>query len=85
MIGIGRGITKEGPDVPYNIIHISFAQFIPVYMGLAQARPNHIHYTFLCLLFSFIMHLLMLTCLCHCSSALDYMGEMLSPVIDGSE
>ena len=41
MTGIGRGITKEGPTY-HNIIHISFAQFIPVYVGLAQARPNYI-------------------------------------------
>ena len=38
MTDIGRGVTKEGP-MYYNI---SFAQFILVYVGLAQALPNNI-------------------------------------------
>ena len=28
-------------------IYISFAQFIPVYVGLAQARPNYVKFTVL--------------------------------------
>ena len=41
MTGIGRGVTKEG--LTYHIYtYISFAQFIPVYVGLAQAHPNKI-------------------------------------------
>ena len=39
MTDIGRGVTKEETHVPY-IIYLSFAQFIPIYVGLAQARPN---------------------------------------------
>ena len=40
MTNIGRGVTKEGPT--YHIyIYISFAQFVLVYVGLAQARPNY--------------------------------------------
>ena len=43
MTDIGRGVTKEG--LTYHIIYIhvyiSFVQFIPVYVGLTQARPNY--------------------------------------------
>ena len=39
MTDIGRGVTKEGPT--YHI-YLSFAQFILIYVGLTQARPNNI-------------------------------------------
>ena len=46
MTGVGRGVTMEGPA--YHIIFISFAQFIPVYVGLAQTRPNNIKFAHGC-------------------------------------
>ena len=42
MTDTGRGVTKEGPT--YHIllyIAISFVQFIPIYVGLAQAHPSN--------------------------------------------
>ena len=51
MTDIGRGITKDQRMIYIYIIYvyISFAQFIPVYVGLAQARPNYltklVHFT----------------------------------------
>ena len=41
MMDVGRGVTKDRRTI---CIHISipFAHFIPVYVGLAQARPNYL-------------------------------------------
>ena len=35
---VGRGVTKDRRTI---YIYIALAQFIPVYVGLAQARPNY--------------------------------------------
>ena len=47
MTDIGRGVTKDRRTIIilytyiYTYMYISFAQFIPIYVGLAQARPNN--------------------------------------------
>ena len=39
---VGRGVTKDRRTIYiYIYIYIALAQFIPVYVGLAQARPNY--------------------------------------------
>ena len=41
---VGRGVTKDRRTIYiYIYISIALAQFIPVYVGLAQARPNYIY------------------------------------------
>ena len=51
MKDVGRGVTKDRRTILYIYIYISFAQFIPVYVGLAQARPNkHNVHVRLCLM-----------------------------------
>ena len=42
MTDVGRGVTKDRCIIYTHIyIYISLVQFIPVYVRLAQARPNY--------------------------------------------
>ena len=39
MVDVGRGVTKDRRT--YIYIYISLTQFIPDYVGFAQAHPNY--------------------------------------------
>ena len=44
MMVVGQGITKDQRTI--NNYYISFEQFIPVYVGLAQAFPKVFKYNY---------------------------------------